>query len=426
MSSSVRTLITPMTTQTQERAQDWAGRFSERMSRVRASEIRELLKLLDQPDILSFAGGIPDPGLFPAEEIQKGYDAILADPVLSRQALQYSVSEGYLPLRQWIAERMTRDGMPCDPDNIMLTAGSQQALDLIGKLFLTKGDTVMVARPTYLGALQAFNGYEPAYLDLPETALSQGVDEAALMAGRAPRPLGYFVPDFANPTGVSLTLAEREALLAMADRLDMTLVEDAAYRELRFVGEPTPTVLGLDIARAGGIDNARTLFLGTLSKTLSPALRIGWVCGPKPVIEKLVLLKQGADLHVSTINQMVAHRAVSEGYDQHLHRLRGAYGAKARVMLAALERTMPKGVTWSHPEGGMFVWIDLPEGVDGAALLARAIEEERVAFVPGAPFFAEKQTPNAIRLSYSLPTDAQIEEGVQRLARLITKVIGGD
>jgi DNA-binding transcriptional MocR family regulator len=212
----------------------------------------------------------------------------------------------------------------------------------------------------------------------------------------------------------------------MADRLDMTLVEDAAYRELRFVGEPTPTVLGLDIARSGGIDSTRTLFLGTLSKTLSPALRIGWVCGPKPVIEKLVLLKQGADLHVSTINQMVAHRAVTEGYDQHLHRLRGAYGAKARVMLAALERTMPKGVTWSHPEGGMFVWIDLPEGIDGAALLARAIEEERVAFVPGAPFFAEKQTPNAIRLSYSLPTDAQIEEGVQRLARLISKVIAGE
>lgn len=415
-----------MTPQTPERAQDWAGRFSERMSRVRASEIRELLKLLDQPDILSFAGGIPDPGLFPAEEIQKGYDAILADPVLSRQALQYSVSEGYLPLRQWIAERMTRDGMPCGPDNIMLTAGSQQALDLIGKLFLTKGDTVMVARPTYLGALQAFNGYEPAYLDLPETALSQGVDEAALMAGRAPRPLGYFVPDFANPTGVSLTLAEREALLVLADKLDMTLVEDAAYRELRFAGDPTPTVLGLDIARSGGIDNARTLFLGTLSKTLSPALRIGWVCGPKPVIEKLVLLKQGADLHVSTINQMVAHRAVTEGYDQHLHRLRGAYGAKARAMLAALERAMPEGVTWSHPEGGMFVWIDLPEGIDGSALLARAIAEERVAFVPGAPFFAEKQTPNAIRLSYSLPTDEQIEEGVQRLARLIGKAIAGD
>jgi len=402
---------------------DWASRFSDRMTRVRASEIRELLKLLDQPDILSFAGGIPDPGLFPAEEIQKAYEAVLADPAQAAQALQYSVSEGYLPLRQWIAERMTRDGMPCEPHNIMLTAGSQQALDLIGKLFISPGGTVMVARPTYLGALQAFNGYEPAYLDLPEGALSQGVDADALMAGRTPRPLGYFVPDFANPTGVSLTLAEREALLGLADRLDMTLVEDAAYRELRFEGESTPTLLALDIARSGGIDNARTMFLGTLSKTLSPALRIGWVCGPRAVIEKLVLLKQGADLHVSTINQMVAHRAVSEGYDQHLHRLRGAYGHKGRVMLAALERTMPKGVTWSHPEGGMFVWIDLPEGIDGAALLARAIAEERVAFVPGAPFFAEVPRANAIRLSYSLPTDEQIEEGVGRLARLIGRVI---
>ena len=403
-----------MTTQTI----DWAERFSERMARVRASEIRELLKLLDQPDILSFAGGIPDPGLFPAERIQAGYDAILADPALSRQALQYSVSEGYLPLRQWIAERMTRDGMPCTPDNIMLTAGSQQALDLIGKLFISPGDTVVVARPTYLGALQAFNGYEPAYRDLPDGAL-RDPESADLPAGA----LGYFVPDFANPTGVSLTLEERQGVLALADALDMTLVEDAAYRELRFIGEPTPTLLALDIARSGDIDHARTLFLGTLSKTLSPALRIGWVCGPKPVIEKLVLLKQGADLHVSTINQMVAHRAVSEGYDQHLHRLRGAYGAKGRVMLAALERTMPEGVTWSRPEGGMFVWIDLPEGVDGAALLARAIAEERVAFVPGAPFYAEVQKANAIRLSYSLPTDAQIEEGVARIARLIRKVI---
>ena len=406
-----------MTIQASPSAIDWAGRFSARMDRVHASEIRELLKLLDQPDILSFAGGIPDPSLFPAERIQAEYEAVLADPVLSSQALQYSVSEGYLPLREWIAERMTRDGMPCEPHNIMLTAGSQQALDLIGKLFISPGDTVVVARPTYLGALQAFNGYQPTYRDLPEAALRGGQTDLPHGA------LGYFVPDFANPTGVSLTLEERKALLDLATALDMTLVEDAAYRELRFAGESTPTVLALDIERAGGIDNARTLFLGTLSKTLSPALRIGWVCGPKPVIEKLVLLKQGADLHVSTINQMVAHRAVSEGYDQHLHRLRGAYGAKGRVMLAALERTMPKGVTWSHPEGGMFVWINLPEGIDGAALLARAIAEERVAFVPGAPFFAEVKTANAIRLSYSLPTDAQIEEGVGRLARLISKVI---
>jgi DNA-binding transcriptional MocR family regulator len=400
---------------------DWAARFSDRMSRVRASEIRELLKLLDQPDILSFAGGIPDPGLFPAARIQAGYDQVLADPELSRQALQYSVSEGYLPLRLWIAERMALAGVDCDEHNILITAGSQQALDLIGKLFLTAGDTVMVARPTYLGALQAFNAYEPAYLDLPDRALAQGVDTHALMAGRRPNPLGYFVPDFANPTGQSLTLAEREALLDLAAELDMTLVEDAAYRELRFEGEALPTLLSLDIARSGSIEQARTLFCGTFSKTISPALRMGWVCGPRAVIEKLVLLKQGCDLHVSTVNQMVAHRAVSEDYEQHLSALRNAYGAKAEVILAALDRHMPPGVTWSKPQGGMFVWITLPEHMDGKLLLERALAEERVAFVPGEPFFAEVPAANAIRLSYSLPTAAQIDDGVARLAGLIAR-----
>lgn len=398
---------------------DWTNRFSDRMSRVRASEIRELLKLLDQPDILSFAGGIPDPSLFPTERLQAAYAAVLADPDLSAQALQYSVSEGYLPLRRWIAERMTRAGAPCDENNVLLTAGSQQALDLIGKLFLSPGATVMVARPTYLGALQAFNAYEPRYLDLPDGALTHGVDAEALMAGRAPKPLGYFVPDFANPTGQSLTLAERQALLALADTLDMTLVEDAAYRDLRFEGEALPTLLGLDIARTGSIETARTLYCGTFSKTLSPALRMGWVCGPRAVIDKLVLLKQGADLHVSTINQMVTHRVVSEGFDQHLGALRSAYGAKAKTILAALERYMPKGVTWPEPQGGMFIWLRLPEGMDGKTLLEKALVEERVAFVPGEPFFAEVPAANAIRLSYSLPTDAQIEDGVKRLAGLI-------
>ncbi|WP_312162669.1 PLP-dependent aminotransferase family protein [Phenylobacterium sp.] len=400
---------------------DWAQRFSDRMSRVRANEIRELLKLLDQPDILSFAGGIPDPGLFPAERIQAGYDAILADPDLSRQALQYSVSEGYLPLREWIAERMAAHGVPCGPDNIMLTAGSQQALDLLGKLFISPGDTVMVARPTYLGALQAFTAYEPRYLDLPEDALDGGCDAQALMAGRAPRPLGYFVPDYANPTGESLPLAQREALLDLAQQLDMTLIEDAAYRELRFAGEIQPSLLALDVARSGSIEQARTLFCGTFSKTISPALRLGWVCGPKAVIEKLVLLKQGSDLHVSTINQMVGWRAVTEDYEQHLSRLRNAYGAKAQATLDALARHMPQGVTWSKPEGGMFVWLRLPGGLDGKHLLERAIAEERVAFVPGEPFFAEVPAANAIRLSYSLPTAAEIDDGVGRLARLIAR-----
>ena len=401
----------------------WAQRFSERMSRVRANEIRELLKLLDQPDILSFAGGIPDPGLFPAERIQASYQAVLTDPQLSQQALQYSVSEGYLPLREWLAERMATHGVACGPENIMLTAGSQQALDLLGKLFLTRGDTVVVARPTYLGALQAFTAYEPNYLDLPDGALDGDCDPQALMAGRAARPLGYFVPDYANPTGESMTPAQRQALLELADATDMTLIEDAAYRELRFAGKALPSLLALDIARSGSIEQARTLYCGTFSKTISPALRLGWVCGPKAVIEKLVLLKQGSDLHVSTINQMVGWRTVTEGYEQHLSRLRNAYGAKAQATLEALDRHMPQGVTWSKPEGGMFVWLRLPEGIDGKDLLARAIAEERVAFVPGAPFFAETAADNTIRLSYSLPTAAEIDDGMARLARLIARQI---
>ncbi|CAN7268503.1 PLP-dependent aminotransferase family protein [Phenylobacterium sp. LjRoot164] len=399
----------------------WAQRFSERMSRVRANEIRELLKLLDQPDILSFAGGIPDPGLFPAERIQASYQAVLTDPQLSQQALQYSVSEGYLPLREWLAERMATHGVACGPDNIMLTAGSQQALDLLGKLFLSSGDTVVVARPTYLGALQAFTAYEPNYLDLPDDALDGDCDAQGLLAGRAARPLGYFVPDYANPTGESMTTAQRQALLELADAADMTLIEDAAYRELRFAGEALPSLLALDIARSGSIEQARTLYCGTFSKTISPALRLGWVCGPKAVIEKLVLLKQGSDLHVSTINQMVGWRTVTEDYEQHLSRLRNAYGAKAQATLDALDRHMPEGVTWSKPEGGMFVWLRLPEGIDGKDLLASAIAEERVAFVPGAPFFAETAADNTIRLSYSLPTPDEIDDGVARLARLIAR-----
>ena len=382
----------------------WTARFSDRMAHVRASEIRELLKLLDQPDILSFAGGIPDPALFPTARIAELYAEVLADA--GPQALQYSVSEGYAPLRRWIAARMSADGVACDEDNIVITAGSQQALDLIGKLFLGRGDTVLVERPTYMGALGAFNAYEPSYADL-----ARGAPAGARLA--------YVVPDFANPTGRTLSRAERKALLDLAEARDLVLVEDAAYRDLRFKGAPEPSLLALDVARSGSIEAARTLYCGTFSKTLSPALRLGWVCAPKPVIDKLVLLKQGCDLHVSTINQMVAARVVAEGFDAHLARLRGHYAERAAAMQAALARHMPLGVTWSHPEGGMFVWVDLPAGFDGALLLEAALAEARVAFVPGAPFFATDPRPNTLRLSYSLPGPDEIDEGVRRLARVI-------
>ena len=384
----------------------WQDRFSDRMAHVRASEIRELLKLLDQPDILSFAGGIPDPQLFPVTRMRAIYDQVLAEA--GGQALQYSVSEGLPSLRRWIAARMGAMGVPCTEDNIVITAGSQQALDLLGKLLLSRGDTVLVQRPTYLGALGAFNAYEPTYADL----------DGAIAPGAR---LAYLVPDFANPTGRTLTLAERTALLNRAEAEDIVIVEDGAYRDLRFEGVDQPCLQALDLARAGGIEQVRTLYCGTFSKTLSPGLRLGWVCAPKLVIDKLVLLKQGGDLHVSTINQMVAERIVSEDFDAHLVRLRAHYRTRATAMLQALERHMPKGVTWTRPEGGMFVWLTLPEGLDGAALLERSLASERVAFVPGAPFFAGDARTNTLRLSYSLPSPGDIDEGVRRLARLIAE-----
>ncbi len=382
----------------------WTNRFAERMTHVRASEIRELLKLLDQPDILSFAGGIPDPEMFPAERIQSAYEDVLKEA--GAQALQYSVSEGLPELRRWIAARMSGDGVPCDEGNIVITAGSQQALDLIGKLFLARGDAVLAERPTYMGALGAFNAYEPTYGDL----------DGDVPAGAR---LAYLVPDFANPSGRTMTRREREAVLDRAAAHDLVLVEDAAYRELRFSGTNEPSLLALDVARSGSIENARTLYCGTLSKTLSPALRLGWVCAPRPVIDKLVLLKQGGDLHVSTINQMVAARVISEDYDAHLERLRVHYRQRASAMQTALARHMPMGVTWSKPQGGMFVWLLVPEGLDGAHLLEAALAEERVAFVPGAPFFAVEPQANTLRLSYSLLGPEDIDEGVRRLARVI-------
>lgn len=382
----------------------WDDRFSPRMGRVRASEIRELLKLLDQPDILSFAGGIPDPAMFPIARMQALFAEVLAEQ--GPQALQYSVSEGLPALRDWIADRMRRDGVPCTADNIVVTAGSQQALDLLGKCLLGPGDAVLVARPTYMGALGAFNAYEPAYADIDGE-----IPPAARVA--------YLVPDFANPSGRTLTRREREAVLDAAERHDLIVIEDGAYRDLRFAGTDEPSILALEVGRAGDIEAARTVFCGTFSKTLSPALRLGWICGPRALIEKIVLLKQGADLHASTITQMVAQRIVAEGHEAHLETLRANYRARAGAMQDALARHMPLGVTWSRPQGGMFVWVQLPEGLDGAHLLQAALDEERVAFVPGAPFFAVDAQPNTLRLSYSLPSLDDIDEGVRRLARVI-------
>lgn len=396
--------------------------LASRSSRMKASEIRELLKLLDQPDIISFAGGIPDPALFPSAEIGAAYGAVLADGAQGPGSLQYSVSEGYLPLRRWIAGHMGRLGVPCEAGNILITSGSQQGLDFIGKLFLSAGDTALVTAPTYLGALQAFNPYQPRYdrLDLAGNATPAYYRDAAAAAGGRVA-LAYVVPDFANPTGETLPEADRLRLLDVAHELGIPLVEDAAYQALRYGGEALAPLQALDIARTGSMERSRVLYCGTFSKTIAPGLRVGWICAAQEVIGKLVLVKQAADLHSATLNQMVMHRVAEAVYDAQVARLAAAYGRRRDTLLAALARHMPPGVAWTRPEGGMFVWVTLPAHLDGAALLAAALREERVAFVPGGAFFADGSGANTLRLNFSLQSEAAIEEGMARLGRLIAR-----
>jgi len=388
---------------------------------MRASEIRELLKLLEQPGIISFAGGIPDPALFPVEEARAAYAAVLTDPMQSGSGLQYSVSEGYLPLRQWIVGHMRSLGVACEVDNVVVTCGSQQALDFLGRLLLSPGDTALVAAPTYLGALQAFSAYEPRYDELrPEDGnrTPKSYAQAAAASGGRVK-FAYVVPDFANPTGQTQSLSARERLLDLAAELDIPVIEDAAYAALRFGGDALPPLMALEIARRGSVDEARCIYCGTFSKVLSPGLRVGWIVAPQAMIRRLVLVKQASDLNSSTINQMVMHQLAATAYDRQVENARAHYRSRRDAMLAALERHMPKGANWTRPDGGLFVWVQLPRGIDAAGLLDRAVKEAGVAFVPGGAFFHDGRGRNTLRLSYSLPNEPEIEDGIARLARLI-------
>ncbi|MDP4892897.1 PLP-dependent aminotransferase family protein [Cypionkella sp.] len=397
----------------------WNDILATRASRMKASEIRELLKLLDQPDIISFAGGIPDPALFPKAEFAAAFSDVLSGDQASA-ALQYSVSEGYKPLRDWIAAQMAEIGVPCTAENILITSGSQQALDYLGKLMISPKDTVLCGWPTYLGALGAFNAYEPSYdrLDPQSNRSAEDYRQTALAAGGRVK-FAYLSVDFANPTGETIALSAREAVIDLADQLDIAIVEDAAYQTLRYDGQAIPPILALEIARKGSIEACRTLYCGSFSKSLAPGLRVGWVCAGKEVISRLVLMKQAADLHSSTANQIVTHRVARDIFAPHVAQLRRVYGARRDHMLAALAREMPAGVTWTKPEGGMFVWLTLPKGMDGAELLAKSLQSERVAFVPGRAFFADGSNGNTLRLSFSCADEAAIDEGIKRLGRLI-------
>jgi 2-aminoadipate transaminase len=402
----------------------WTERYAQRTQRMRSSRVRELLKLTEQPDIISFAGGLPAPEVFPVQEFQEACHRVLAQH--GAQALQYSTTEGYRPLREMIARHTVRYGIDVGPDNILLTTGSQQALDLIGKAFLNPGDHVLVENPTYLGALQAWNVYQTEYVTLPLDDDGMRTDELEAALRTSPKFI-YVLPNFHNPAGVTLSLERRHKLIELADHYGIPIVEDDPYGQLRYAGEHILPLVVLDNQFQGnnGAPYAgNVIYLSTFSKTLAPGLRLGWVIAPVEVIEKLVMAKQGADLHTSTFDQMVAYEVAHGGFlDQHVRTIRRVYRERRDAMLSALEKYFPPEVRWTKPQGGLFLWVVLPEHLDADVVLNSALKE-KVAFVPGNSFYADGSGNNTLRLNFSYVKPQGIEEGIRRLGNVLEKALG--
>ena len=379
------------------------------MRQLRPSTIREILKVTSQPDIISFAGGLPAPELFPVEAVRAAASTVLEQN--GPDALQYGPSEGYMPLRDWIAEEVRQRGIAATSSDVLVTNGSQQVLDLVGKLFLNAGDVVLTENPTYLAAIQAFQTFEARFVPVPTD--EQGlIPEALPELIRQHRPkFLYTIPNFQNPTGVTLSAERRASLARIAAEHGLVVVEDDPYGKLRYRGTNVPPVKHWD--EAGGV-----IYASTFSKTIAPGLRLGWVVAPAEVFSRLLILKQASDLHTSSFDQRVAHAFLTQN-DQaaHVERIRRAYGERFDVMNEALRTEMPRGFTWTQPEGGMFLWVTGPESLDGMALLRRAIEH-KVAFVPGRDFFPGDGGRNHLRLNFSNSAPERIREGVRRLGVL--------
>jgi 2-aminoadipate transaminase len=400
----------------------WAERFAQRTQRMTSSMIRELLKLTEKPDVISFAGGLPAPEVFPFAEVELAAEKVLREQ--GKTALQYAATEGYLPLRELLVRQMARYGIRVKPANVMITSGSQQGLDLIGRLFVNPGDRILAESPTYLGALQAWSAYQADYLTVPVD--DEGLDVARLEAQLRGGPkFLYILPNFQNPAGVTLSLERRRRLVELANHYGAPIVEDDPYGQLRYEGEHLPPIVQLDAefhgcAKGEGDFTGNVIYLSTLSKTLAPGLRVAWIVAPESVIARLVQMKQGADLHSSPFCQMVAYEVARDGFlDRHVKRIREVYGERRNAMLSALERHFPPEVRWTKPQGGLFLWITLPEGVDSTDLLKEALEKEKVAFVPGASFFPRGGGERTCRLNFSYASPGVIDEGIRRLGSVV-------
>ena len=401
----------------------WEYRYAHRTQKMGSSVIRELLKFTEQPDIISFAGGLPAPEVFPLKEFQEACNQVLTDH--GAQALQYGTTEGYLPLREMIARHNSRYSVRVTAENIMITSGSQQALDFIGRLFINRGDYTVVESPTYLGALQAWNAYGAQYISVPsdENGMIMDYLEEALRIG--PKFI-YILPNFQNPSGSTLSLERRKRLVLLADQYGVPIVEDDPYGQLRFDGDHIPSVASLDSSyrnEDNGEYTGNVIYLSTFSKLLAPGLRLAWVIAPPKVIRKLVMTKQAADLHTSTFNQYVAYEVAKGGFlDEHVKVIRATYKERRDVMIEMMEEMFPPEVTWSKPLGGMFLWGVLPEHIDAAEVLKVAVER-KVAFVPGASFHPNGGGQNTMRLNFSFSKPEVIREGITRLGLTLKEAL---
>lgn len=401
----------------------WDHRYAERTKRMKSSAIRELLKLTENPDVISFAGGLPAPDVFPLKEIEAACIKVLKEQ--GAMALQYGSTEGYLPLREMINRHTARYNLEVTPDNILITSGSQQALDLLGKIFINHGDRIVVESPTYMGALQAWNAYGAEYVPVRSDDYGMITDELEEALRTGPKFI-YVLPNFQNPTGTTLAKERRIQLVDLADQYGVPIVEDDPYGQLRFEGESIPSVVKTDSllhANHDSIYRGNVIYLSTFSKILAPGLRLAWVIAPPEVIRKLTLAKQGADLHTATFNQIVAYEVGRHGFfDQHVKVICKLYKERRDVMLDALTEFMPEGVRWTHPEGGLFLWATLPQGMNTEEIFKTAVER-KVAFVPGGSFHPNGGGENTMRLNFSYSSSDKIIEGISRLGNVLNEIL---
>jgi 2-aminoadipate transaminase len=394
----------------------WTDQLSTGAQQITSSAIRDLLKVTEQPEMISLAGGLPAPECFPTEELMAAAERVLVEQPVA--ALQYGPTEGYRPLREFITTLMRGRGLTVPVDQVLVLSGSQQGLDIIGKLLIDPGAPVLVEDPTYVGALQAWRPYHPEFMTIPMDAdgLDVAVLERVLRSGVRPRFL-YMVSCFQNPTGITPSPARKRALLEVAATYRLPIVEDDPYGELYYAGVRPPILAALDAEMHGELRHV--MYLSTFSKLLAPGLRVGWVAAPQELVGKLAQARQGLDLHTGSLAQAVAYEACRDGLlDRHIPTIRATYHTRRDAMLEALEAHMGTGVTWTHPNGGMFLWLTLPDHIDATVLLQASLEQ-KVAFVPGAAFHANGGGTNTMRLNFSHSTPERIAEGIARLQRAL-------